>query len=244
MKPASENQFRLRLSRGGTRVAGMAQTAFQLSLAKTLRHTFGDILDLPVFSPENKIPENGASPAHLLAAYANEIRFCQNCALHIGRQKLVFARGDWRARIAFVGDFPSAADDKKGEPFSDESGALLNKMILAMKLRPEETYLTNIFKCRPPQDQKTEAAHVNACEKHLAFQFSHVKAGLIVAMGDAAARALARSESPLPVLRRQTFEWQGRKVLCTWHPRDLLESPAKKKEAWDDLQRAMRELGA
>jgi uracil-DNA glycosylase family 4 len=221
----------------------MAETAFSKSLANTLRHTFGDILDLPVLEPKKNISSHAASPAQLLSEYGESIRFCQNCALHIGRQNLVFARGDWRSRIAFVGDFPSAVDDKKGEPFADESGALLNKMILAMKLKPEETYLTNLFKCRPPQGQKLDSVHAQACEKHLAFQFSHVRATMIIAMGDSAARALARSESPLPVLRRQTFDWQGKKVICTWHPRDLLESPAKKKEAWDDLQRAMRELG-
>jgi uracil-DNA glycosylase len=221
----------------------MVEASFRKSLAHTLRHTFGDILDLPVFSPEKKISAHAPTPSHVLDSYAQDIRYCQNCALHIGRKNLVFGRGDWRSRIAFVGDFPSAGDDLEGEPFSDESGALLNKMILAMKLRPEETYLTNLFKCRPPQAQKLEAEHAQACEKHLIFQFSQLRATMIIAMGDAVARALARSESPLPVLRRQTFEWQGRKVICTWHPRDLLESPAKKKEAWDDLQRAMRELG-
>lgn len=221
----------------------MAETAFSKSLAHTLRHTFGDFLDLPVLEAKKNLSPSTVSPAQLLSDYSQSIRFCQECALHIGRQNLVFARGDWRSRIAFVGDFPSAADDKKGEPFSDDSGALLNKMILAMKLKPEEVYLTNIFKCRPPQNQRFEPAYFDACEKHLRFQFSQVKASMIIAMGDAAARALARSESPLPVLRRQTFEWQERKVICTWHPRDLLESPTKKKEAWDDLQRAMRELG-
>lgn len=227
----------------------MAQTAFQKELADTLRHTFGDLLDQPLLAPSQPqathTPANATDPAQELHALAESIRFCKNCSLHIGRGKLVFGRGDWRAPIAFVGDFPSAADDAKGEPFteSDPAGALLNKMILAMKLRPEECYLTNAFKCRPPANVKTEREHWQACEKHLVAQFAHLGARLIVVMGDSAARSLARSESPLNVLRRQTFEWEGRKVICTWHPRDLLQDAAKKKEAWDDLQRAMKELG-
>jgi uracil-DNA glycosylase family 4 len=221
----------------------MPQTTLQKQLAETLRHTFGDILDLPMLEPKKNLSPSTAPPAKSLATYEESIRFCQDCGLHIGRGKLVFGRGHPQAAIAFVGDFPSAADDSAGEPFSDEAGDLLNKMILAMKLRPEECYLTNAFKCRPPANQKTEVAHWHACEKHLREQFAHVRAPLIVAMGDSAARSLARSESPLPVLRRQTFEWEGRKVICTWHPRDLLQDAKKKKEAWDDLQRAMRELG-
>ena len=226
----------------------MAQTPLQKQLAETLRHTFGDLLDFPLLEP--RAPSGSVGLAHApaptrsLPELAESIRFCQECSLHIGRSKLVYGRGEPGAAIAFVGDFPSAADDAKGEPFTagDPAGALLHKMILAMKLRPEEVYLTNAFKCRPPANQKIAREHWAACEKHLLAQFEHVHAPLIVAMGDAAARSLARSESPLPVLRRQTFEWQGRKVICTWHPRDLLEDTKKKKEAWDDLQRAMREL--
>lgn len=221
----------------------MAQTSLEKSLAETLRHTFGDILDLPLLLTAKNPGSSTAPLGGGLSAYADSIRFCDDCSLHIGRGKLVFGRGHPDASIAFVGDYPSAGDDAEGEPFSDESGALLHKMILAMKLRPEECYLTNAFKCRPSANQKIEREHWNSCEKHLLEQFRHLRAPLIVAMGDAAARCLARSESPLPVLRRQTFEWEGRKVICTWHPRDLLQDARKKKEAWDDLQRAMRELG-
>lgn len=220
-------------------------TEFDLSkeLARTIRHTFGDLLDQPLLGNDSPAPEKGKlTPAQALAEYAERIKFCNNCSLHIGRTNLVFGRGHWEARIAFIGDFPSDADDKNGTPFSDEHGALLNKMILAMKIRPEETYLTNIFKCRAPAGARLEAAQFIACQEHLIFQFTQVRAPVIVALGDHAARALARSESPLRVLRRQVFEWQGRKVICTHHPRDLHNSPQLKKEAWDDLQLAMREM--
>jgi DNA polymerase len=134
-------------------------------------------------------------------------------------------------------------DDQRGEPFSDATGELLHKMILAMKIRPEEAYLTNLFKCRPPAGERSTMKHVQACEAHLRFQFSQIAAPVVVALGDTASRALARSESPLQVLRKQVFDWQGRKVIPTHHPRDLHQSPALKKETWDDLQAAMRELG-
>lgn len=209
-------------------------------LADTLRHSFGDILDLPLLAPGGAAPE--ISPAETLAVYARDIRFCEKCSLHIGRGKLVFARGHWGARIAFVGDFPSALDDKKGEPFTDEAGELLHKMILAMKIKPEDAYLTNIFKCRPAAGDHPEAKHFNACEEHLRFQFRHVVAPVIVAMGELTVRALGRAEAPLQVLRKQVFEWEGRRVIPTHHPRELQNSPALKKEAWEDLQAAMREL--
>ncbi len=220
----------------------MTGNAFGKSLALTLRHSFGEILDVPLFEPALGALPTGNDPTSILSNYAKKIRFCESCSLHIGRRQLVFGRGHWGARIAFVGDFPSSADDEKGEPFSDESGALLHKMIIAMKLKPEETYLTNIFKCRPPSGEIPGAPHFNACQKHFNFQLAHVKAKLIIAMGDETARALSRSEAPLQVLRKQVFEWEDRKVICTHHPRELQLSPQLKKEAWEDLQSAMRLL--
>ncbi|MGZ3653584.1 MAG: uracil-DNA glycosylase [Bdellovibrionota bacterium] len=208
-------------------------------LIETLRHSFGDVLDMPLLAPGGAAVE---SPSVALAAYAKQIRFCEACSLHIGRSNLVFGRGHWGARIAFVGDFPSAADDAKGDPFADETGELLHKMIIAMKIKPEDAYLTNIFKCRPASGDVPTAKHFHACETHLKFQFSQIGAPVVVALGEFAAKALARAEAPLQVLRKQVFDWQGRKVIPTHHPRDLHNSPALKKETWEDLQAAMREL--
>jgi DNA polymerase len=220
----------------------MTELDLRESLRLTLRHSFGDILDLPLFSPGEMSETAQAHPAQQLAEYAKKIQFCESCSLHIGRRKLVFGRGEPAARIAFVGDFPSLSDDKTGEPFSDEQGDLLSKMILAMKLRPEEVYLTNIYKCRPPSGERPDPRHLLACQTHLIYQFTFVAAPVIVALGEESARAMARSEAPLQILRKQTFEWQGRRVIPTHHPRDLHDSPQLKKEAWEDLRRAMQSL--
>lgn len=224
----------------------MAFTDDAKALALTLQSIYGDILDLPILQPgEQKSAAQSltATPSAALAALAEEIRYCQACVYHMARGKSVFGRGQPEARIAFVGDFPSDKDDANGEPFSDEAGDLLNKMIVAMKLKPEEVYLTNLSKCRLPSGARPENDRFEHEEGHLKKQFAHLSAEIIVAMGDSVARTLARSESPLPVLRKQTFDWEGRKVFVTHHPRDLLHSPAKKKEAWEDLQAVMRAMG-
>lgn len=211
------------------------------SLALTLKHVYGDLLDLPLLSPSAS-PSATNQSSYSLHDYKEKIRYCQDCSLHIGRSQLVFGRGPLHARVAFIGDFPSSADDKVGEPFSDECGELLNKMILAMKLKPEEVYLTNLLKCRPPASEKPEEIHAIACRHHLEVEFSHVQATYIVALGEHPARALGRSIAPLSVLRKQEFEWGHRKVFCTHHPRELLKSAAKKKEAWEDLRLVMRAM--
>lgn len=217
------------------------------ALAQTLEALYGDILDYPLLDPNGPLAAPAAAPAlapsESLQAYAEKIRYCQDCGLHLGRQNLVFGRGESTASIAFVGDVPSLEDDAKGLPFVDAAGALLDKMVLAMKLRPESVYLTNIFKCRPPGDQKPDLDLFRLCENHLKVQFQWLNAKTIVALGENAARALTRSEAPLRVLRGQQFDWEGRRVFVTYHPRELLQSPAKKKEAWEDLQGVMRAMG-
>jgi DNA polymerase len=220
----------------------MAANDWANSAAHTLESLYGDLLDLPLFAPPAAAENIRVAPARTLESYAEEIRYCQSCVLHIGRKQLVFGRGSPEARVAFVGDFPSESDNEIGEVFSDEAGALLNKMIVAMKVRPEEAYLTNAFKCHPPIGQGVDTELFRQCERHLLAQLEMVAAPVIVAMGERAAQALARSESPLRVLRKQEYEWNGRRVICTHHPRELLHSPAKKKEAWEDLQAVMRIL--
>jgi uracil-DNA glycosylase family 4 len=222
----------------------MNQSTWASDAAHTLETLYGDLLDLPLFSLENSVAIAPASTGMSLSSQAEDVRFCQLCVLHIGRKQAVFGRGSPEARIAFVGDFPSESDNETGEAFSDEAGALLNKMIVAMKLRPEETYLTNAYKCHPPVGQAVENSLFGSCERHLQKQMQMVKAGVIVAMGERAAQAIAHSEAPLRVLRKQEFDWNGKRVICTHHPRDLLHSPAKKKEAWEDLQSVMKMLEA
>jgi DNA polymerase len=213
-------------------------------LAHTLKALYGDLVDLPILQSVETAtgPLETAAPASL-SALAEKIRFCQECAFHMGRSRLVFGRGDPQAAIAFVGDFPSDLDDAKGEPFNDAAGTLLHKMIVAMKIKPENTYLTTLSKCRPPQGARPELERFEHEEAHLKDQFQFLEAPFVVALGEITARRLARSEAPLATLRKQTFEWEGRKVFCTHHPRDLLHSPAKKKEAWEDLQLVMRAMG-
>ncbi|MGZ3692712.1 MAG: uracil-DNA glycosylase [Bdellovibrionota bacterium] len=220
----------------------MNQDEWAQSAVRTIENLYGDLLDIPLFSLEGGLEPTQPNGGVGLAALAEEIRFCQLCILHIGRKQSVFGRGSPEARVAFIGDFPSESDNETGEPFSDEAGALLNKMIVAMKLRPEETYLTNAYKCHPPVGQAVENSLFGACEKHLKIQMQSVKAEIIVAMGERAAQAIAHSEAPLRVLRKQELEWNGKKVICTHHPRELLHSPTKKKEAWEDLQSVMKLL--
>ena len=101
----------------------------------------------PPFQPEI-IP--AADRASALQLIREDIGDCTRCALHTGRNKIVFGDGSPNARLFFVGEGPGADEDAQGIPFVGKAGQLLNNMINAMGLKREEVYIANVVKCRPP----------------------------------------------------------------------------------------------
>jgi DNA polymerase len=172
-----------------------------------------------------------------------EIGECTRCALHKGRNKLVFADGDPNARLMFVGEGPGADEDAQGLPFVGRAGQLLNNMITAMGLKREEVYICNVVKCRPPGNRTPEPEEANTCTPFLFRQIDVVRPQVIVALGATAATYLLGHRQPLAGLRGRVHAFRGTQLIVTYHPAFLLRDPRQKKEAWADLQIAMKELG-
>ncbi len=193
-------------------------------------------------------PEIGASVpladrATALQLIRDEIGDCTRCALHKGRNKLVFGDGSPTARLMFVGEGPGADEDAQGLPFVGRAGQLLNNMIGAMGLKREEVYIANVVKCRPPGNRTPEPEEANTCSPFLFRQIDVVGPEVIVALGATAATYLLGQRQPLAGLRGRVHSFRGAKLIVTYHPAYLLRDPRQKKEAWADLQIAMRELG-
>lgn len=178
-----------------------------------------------------------------LQVIREDIGECTRCALHKGRNKIVFADGDPNARLMFVGEGPGADEDAQGLPFVGRAGQLLNNMIGAMGLKREQVYIANVVKCRPPQNRTPEPDEANTCSPFLFRQIDVVRPEVIVALGATAATYLLGQRQPLAGLRGRVHSFRGRKLIVTYHPAFLLRDPRQKKEAWADLQIAMRELG-
>jgi DNA polymerase len=198
----------------------------------------------PIFSPPD---QPAATPAADRAAALNLIREdigdCTRCALHTGRNKLVFGDGSPNARLMFVGEGPGADEDAQGIPFVGKAGQLLNNMITAMGLKREEVYIANVVKCRPPGNRTPEPEEGNTCSPFLFRQIDVIRPQVIVALGATAATYLLGQRQPLAGLRGRVHAWRGSQLIITYHPAYLLRDPRQKKEAWADLQIAMRELG-
>jgi DNA polymerase len=184
-----------------------------------------------------------ADPAAALALIREEIGDCTRCALHKGRNKLVFGDGSPVARLMFVGEGPGADEDAQGLPFVGKAGQLLNNMIAAMGLKREDVYIANVVKCRPPGNRTPEPDEANTCTPFLFQQIDAVRPQVLVALGATAATYLLGQRQPLAGLRGRVHAYRGMQLIVTYHPAFLLRDPRQKKEAWADLQIAMKELG-
>ncbi len=184
-----------------------------------------------------------AERAAALQLIRDEIGDCTRCALHKGRNKLVFGDGDAAARLMFVGEGPGADEDAQGLPFVGRAGQLLNNMIAAMGLRRDQVYIANVVKCRPPGNRTPEPDEGNTCSPFLFRQIDVVRPQVLVALGATAATYLLGTRQPLAGLRGRVHAFRGAQLIVTYHPAYLLRDPRQKKEAWADLQIAMRELG-
>jgi DNA polymerase len=187
------------------------------------------------------IPQQDRAAA--LELIREDIGDCTRCALHKGRNKIVFGDGSPTARLFFVGEGPGADEDAQGVPFVGKAGQLLNNMIAAMGLKREEVYIANVVKCRPPGNRTPEPDEGNTCSPFLFQQIDVVRPQVIVALGATAATYLLGQRQPLAGLRGRVHAWRGMQLIITYHPAFLLRDPRQKKEAWADLQIAMRELG-
>ena len=180
------------------------------------------------------------SAAETLTIIRENLGDCTRCKLHTaGRKQIVFGVGHPSADLMFVGEAPGADEDIQGEPFVGRAGQLLTKMIEAMGFRRDEVYIANVLKCRPPGNRNPEPDEIEQCEPFLFRQIASIEPRVIIALGAFAAKTLLKTNDPISRLRGRIYEYRGAKLIPTFHPSFLLRSPGYKREAWEDLKKAL-----
>ena len=169
---------------------------------------------------------------------------CTDCKLRAGCTQTVFGVGGEKAEWLFVGEAPGADEDALGEPFVGQAGKLLDSMLLAIKLkRGKNVFITNVVKCRPPDNRNPASDEIAQCLPYLQRQIELIKPKLIVALGKVASNSLLGKDKTLASLRGKLHDYNGTPLIVTYHPAYLLRSPTEKAKAWQDLLLAMRSMG-
>jgi len=172
------------------------------------------------------------------------IQGCLVCPLGQSRLKFVFGEGNPGARLMFVGEGPGRDEDLQGRPFVGKAGELLERMIGAIGLKREETYIANIVKCRPPDNRTPTPEEARACLGYLYRQIELISPAVIVTLGATPLRELVGVQEGITKVRGQ---WRrvriGHReipVMPTFHPAYVLRQYTQevRRAVWEDLKAA------
>ena len=167
----------------------------------------------------------------------NLIKNCTKCVLHKNRNNFVFGSGNPDAEVMVIGEGPGAEEDKKGLPFVGRAGQLLTDILKAIKFDRDEVYIANIVKCRPPENRTPLPEEMETCIPYLKKQIALIQPKMILCLGLTAAKGLLRKKESLTALRGKFFDYEGIKVMVTFHPAALLRNPNWKRDCWEDVKK-------
>ncbi len=192
------------------------------------------IMDNTILGEEKLIP--GWSKSKDLISLKEMICNCMECPLGETRNEFVFGSGSPNADILVIGEAPGADEDKQGLPFVGRAGKLLTKILEAIGLSREEVFIANIIKCRPPSNRRPEKGEIEKCEPYLKKQIELIDPMFILALGKTAVDTLLRKNHTMKDVRGKFTEYEGRKMMVTYHPAALLRNPNWKRPLWEDVQ--------
>lgn len=167
----------------------------------------------------------------------NLIKNCTKCELHKNRNNFVFGSGNPDADVMVIGEGPGAEEDKQGLPFVGRAGQLLTDILKAIKFERNEVYIANIVKCRPPENRTPLPEEMETCIPYLKKQIALIQPKMILCLGLTAAKGLLRKKESLTALRGKFFDYEGIKVMVTFHPAALLRNPNWKRDCWEDVKK-------
>src|SRR5216683_1404784 len=167
----------------------------------------------------------------------SEVGDCTRCPLHQGRTNVVHTEGNRKARLMFVGEAPGADEDDQARPFVGRAGQLLTRIIEALGMKREEVLIGNVNRCRPPGNRPPTQEEASICKPFLLREIAAVQPEVIVVLGNTAMRNLLDIKQGITRLRGQFQDYQGVKVMPTFHPAYLLRDPSRKQDTWEDLKK-------
>ena len=175
---------------------------------------------------------------------------CVSCSLSKTRTNVVVGKGNEKANLVIIGEGPGEQEDKSGLPFVGRAGKMLDTALAAVNIDPlEDCYITNIVKCRPPNNRKPTASESDACMPWLNKQIELLSPKIIVLAGSTATESFLGVKEPISKIRGKWIEKDNIKYMPIFHPSYLLRNPSKEKSkpkwlTWQDLKKIKKELNS
>lgn len=176
---------------------------------------------------------------------------CQKCPLSKTRTNVVFGHGPVPCDLMLIGEAPGADEDEQGLPFVGRSGKLLTQILESIGIkRPDNIYIANTLKCRPPENRAPLASEQEACWPYLEAQLNLIKPKILLLAGTPSVKNVLKINEPISKIRGKWFKLEGYlpagkagpdlSVMPIFHPSYLLRNPQKTKGSpkwltWQDM---------
>ena len=175
---------------------------------------------------------------------------CTSCNLSRTRKNVVVGKGNESAQVVIIGEGPGEQEDITGLPFVGRAGKMLDTALSSVDIDPlKDCYITNIVKCRPPNNRKPSSVESEACMPWLNEQVNLLKPKIIILAGSTAVQSFLGINEPISKIRGQWIVKDNIKYMPIFHPSYLLRNPSKNKGkpkwlTWQDLKKVKKELNS
>ncbi len=181
-------------------------------------------------------------PADSLEKVAEEVTGCPLCKLSRTRKNAVPGEGQLAAKIMFVGEAPGRSEDEKGRPFVGAAGRILDEMLAKAGISRSQVFITNVVKCRPPNNRVPEEEEVAACQPYLDRQIALIRPRIICILGRTAYSSMLGGGS-ITANRGKIIEKAGQRYFLTIHPAATIYNRSMLALLEADMKKLAKEIG-
>src|SRR5437764_3580034 len=172
----------------------------------------------------------------MLKEIAAEVSICSRCDLCKGRTKAVPGEGSPHAKILFIGEGPGFHEDRQGRPFVGPSGQFLEELLKSIGLKRSDVFITNVVKCRPPENRDPLPVEINACDDYLERQIAALKPLVIVTLGRVSMAKFFGGEK-ISVIHGRPRKKDGYVCIPMFHPAAALRTESYKIALREDFKK-------
>ena len=172
----------------------------------------------------------------MLKEIAAEVSICSRCDLCKGRTKAVPGEGSPHAKILFIGEGPGFHEDRQGRPFVGPSGQFLEELLKSIGLKRSDVFITNVVKCRPPENRDPLPVEINACNDYLERQIAALKPLVIVTLGRVSMAKFFGGEK-ISVIHGRPRKKDGYVCIPMFHPAAALRTESYKIALREDFKK-------
>ncbi len=176
--------------------------------------------------------------AAALTAIAQQISTCTRCGLHAGRRRTVPGAGNMHTEIMFIGEGPGENEDRQGLPFVGRSGDYLNYLLSLIGLKREMVFITNVVKCRPPNNRDPLPDEITACKTYLDDQIQLIDPLVICTLGRFSMARYFPNAKISAIHGQPRFDEEAKRAYYPmFHPAAALRAPELRRDMEADMRR-------